>query len=102
MLLISVTVLASIIRFKKECLEVSRASFFFVTAEDFAKSAIQTIGIMDETTGCFSHQLQVCFLLCTYLVNFFEKITESASLFWYPMPFIYNTKSSTCHALLFF
>ncbi|KAL4002820.1 Very-long-chain 3-oxooacyl-coA reductase let-767 [Acanthocheilonema viteae] len=39
--------------------KVSRASFFFVTAEDFAKSAIQTIGIMNETTGCFPHQLQV-------------------------------------------
>ncbi|CAG9531676.1 unnamed protein product [Cercopithifilaria johnstoni] len=39
--------------------KISRASFFFVTAEDFVKSAIQTIGIMGETTGCFSHQLQV-------------------------------------------
>lgn len=39
--------------------KISRTSFFFVTAEDFVKSAVQTIGIMDETTGCFSHQLQV-------------------------------------------
>ncbi|VDN89652.1 unnamed protein product [Brugia pahangi] len=39
-------------------LQVSRPSFFFVTAEDFAKNAIKTIGIVDETTGCFPHQLQ--------------------------------------------
>ncbi|KAK6101884.1 Very-long-chain 3-oxooacyl-coA reductase lethal protein [Brugia pahangi] len=38
--------------------KVSRPSFFFVTAEDFAKNAIKTIGIVDETTGCFPHQLQ--------------------------------------------
>ncbi|EFO24444.2 hypothetical protein LOAG_04043 [Loa loa] len=38
--------------------KVSRASFFFVTAEDFVKNAIQTIGVVSETTGCFPHQLQ--------------------------------------------
>uniref|UniRef100_A0A0R3RPC9 Estradiol 17-beta-dehydrogenase 12 n=1 Tax=Elaeophora elaphi TaxID=1147741 RepID=A0A0R3RPC9_9BILA len=39
--------------------KISRASFFCVTPENFAKSAVRTIGVMDETTGCFSHQLQV-------------------------------------------
>ncbi|OZC11625.1 oxidoreductase, short chain dehydrogenase/reductase family protein [Onchocerca flexuosa] len=39
--------------------KISRPSFFFVTAEDFVKSAVQTIGIVGETAGCFPHQLQI-------------------------------------------
>uniref|UniRef100_A0A915PI57 Uncharacterized protein n=1 Tax=Setaria digitata TaxID=48799 RepID=A0A915PI57_9BILA len=38
--------------------KVSRPSFFFVTAENLVKNAIRTIGVVDETTGCFPHQLQ--------------------------------------------
>ncbi|VDN07907.1 unnamed protein product [Thelazia callipaeda] len=39
--------------------QVSRPSFFIVKAEDFVKSAIGTIGIVAETTGCFAHQIEV-------------------------------------------
>ncbi|KAM3723726.1 Very-long-chain 3-oxooacyl-coA reductase [Dirofilaria immitis] len=38
--------------------KISRPSFFLVTAENFVRNAIRTIGIVSETTGCFPHQLQ--------------------------------------------
>lgn len=41
------------------CLQVRRPSFYIPSPEQFAKSAVRTIGIAPETTGYFSHQIQV-------------------------------------------
>lgn len=34
-------------------------SLFVKTAEDFVQEAINTIGIVTKTTGCFNHEMQV-------------------------------------------
>uniref|UniRef100_F1KX08 Steroid dehydrogenase let-767 n=1 Tax=Ascaris suum TaxID=6253 RepID=F1KX08_ASCSU len=39
--------------------KVRRPSFYIPSPEQFAKSAVRTIGIAPETTGYFSHQIQV-------------------------------------------
>uniref|UniRef100_A0A0N5AL76 Estradiol 17-beta-dehydrogenase 12 n=1 Tax=Syphacia muris TaxID=451379 RepID=A0A0N5AL76_9BILA len=38
---------------------VKNTSFFIPSAEDYVKSAVNTIGIQSETNGYFSHQIQV-------------------------------------------
>jgi len=38
--------------------KVRKTSFFTPSPEKFAKEAIRSIGLIDETTGCTSHQIQ--------------------------------------------
>ena len=38
---------------------ITRTSFLCPSPECFAKSAVTTIGIQNDTCGCFSHALQV-------------------------------------------
>ncbi|KAK6012244.1 oxidoreductase, short chain dehydrogenase/reductase family protein, partial [Ostertagia ostertagi] len=38
--------------------KVRRTSFFVPNGEVFARSAVRSIGLIDDTTGCLSHQLQ--------------------------------------------
>uniref|UniRef100_A0A0M3JC20 Estradiol 17-beta-dehydrogenase 12 (inferred by orthology to a human protein) n=1 Tax=Anisakis simplex TaxID=6269 RepID=A0A0M3JC20_ANISI len=41
--------------------KVRNPSFFIPSAEEFAKSAVRTVGNARETSGYYSHQIQVCF-----------------------------------------
>ncbi|VDM66597.1 unnamed protein product [Strongylus vulgaris] len=38
--------------------KVRRSSYFTPTAENFAAAAVRSIGLISETTGYFSHQIQ--------------------------------------------
>ena len=38
---------------------ITRSNFLCPSAESYAKSAVATIGIQNNTFGCFSHALQV-------------------------------------------
>lgn len=40
-------------------LQIKRASFFGPFAEAFVAQALRTVGLVHETTGYFSHQIQV-------------------------------------------
>ncbi|GMS90219.1 hypothetical protein PENTCL1PPCAC_12394, partial [Pristionchus entomophagus] len=42
--------------------KIRRASFFGPFADAFVAQALRTVGLADETTGCFSHQLQLEFM----------------------------------------
>ncbi|XGW15969.1 hypothetical protein V3C99_001435 [Haemonchus contortus] len=39
--------------------KVRKTSFFVPNGEVFAKSAVRSIGLIEETSGCLSHQIQV-------------------------------------------
>ncbi|GMR62933.1 hypothetical protein PMAYCL1PPCAC_33128, partial [Pristionchus mayeri] len=39
--------------------KISRASFFGPSAGAFVEQALGTVGLSDDTTGCFSHQMQM-------------------------------------------
>lgn len=59
--------------------KVRKSSLFVPSAEQFARSAVRTIGNVDETTGFWSHQLQhtVAFkLLPDFLFN---RVSDSSS-----------------------
>ncbi|KAJ1369656.1 putative oxidoreductase dhs-5 [Parelaphostrongylus tenuis] len=43
---------------------IEKGSLFVITPEDFAKEAVNTIGLTKRTSGCFSHEVQ---LLITHL-----------------------------------
>ncbi|KAL3088821.1 hypothetical protein niasHT_024830 [Heterodera trifolii] len=38
--------------------KIRKASFFTPSPEEFAAQALRSIGLVDETTGCLSHQIQ--------------------------------------------
>jgi 17beta-estradiol 17-dehydrogenase / very-long-chain 3-oxoacyl-CoA reductase len=38
--------------------KIRKTSFFTPSPEQFAKEAVKSIGLTDETTGCFAHQIQ--------------------------------------------
>lgn len=41
--------------------KIRKPSFFTPTPEQFVREAVRSIGHVEETAGCFSHQLQVFF-----------------------------------------
>lgn len=42
-----------------QSLQIKRASFFGPFADAFVAQALRTVGLVHETTGYFSHQIQV-------------------------------------------
>ena len=44
--------------FQVDFLQISRSSFFGPFPDTFVKQAIRSIGLVSETTGYFSHQIQ--------------------------------------------
>jgi len=49
--------------------KVRKSSFFTPSPEQFAKQAIRSTGLVDETTGCISHQIQAE-LIFQWIPNF--------------------------------
>jgi hypothetical protein len=39
--------------------KIRKTSFFTPSPEKFVKEAVRSIGLIDETTGCTAHQIQV-------------------------------------------
>lgn len=48
--------------------KVRKSSLFVPTAQQFARSAVNSIGLVDETTGCLIHEAQ-----CTVLFGLLPK-----------------------------
>lgn len=60
--------------------KVRVASLFVPTATEFARTAINTIGLVDETTGCLPHEVQ-CTIFFGLLPNFIvDKFANQNSL----------------------
>ena len=49
---------------------MDKPSFDIPSPATFAKAAVATIGIQDNTFGCFSHALQVSIIFIVPLLNF--------------------------------
>ncbi|VDP32204.1 unnamed protein product [Heligmosomoides polygyrus] len=60
--------------------KVRRTSFFTPNAEIFAASAIRSIGLVDETTGFLSHQIQVTKINSKLPISLFYMATRKAAL----------------------
>lgn len=48
--------------------KVRKSSLFVPTATEFVRSAVKSIGLVDETTGCLAHEAQ-----CTILFGLLPK-----------------------------
>ncbi|PIO73931.1 oxidoreductase, short chain dehydrogenase/reductase family protein [Teladorsagia circumcincta] len=65
--------------------KVRRTSFFVPNGETFARSAVRSIGLTDDTTGCLSHQIQAeasklapPIILNKIIINFSMSLRQAA------------------------
>ena len=50
--------------------KIRKASFFVPDPVSFTRAAVATVGIQNETMGCFAHALQVSYATCPHMASY--------------------------------